>query len=101
MEALICPKCRGTMRTYERSGVTVDQCEQCQGLFLDRGELERIAEAEMAFNARQSQQSPPQGYGQPGGYPPQQQGSYPPPQQGGFLGGLFAGGDHNRGRGHH
>lgn len=86
------------MRTYERSGVTVDQCEQCHGLFLDRGELERIAEAEMAFNSRQSQQSPPH-YGTSGGaYPPQQQGGYP--QQGGFLGGLFGGG-HHRERGHH
>lgn len=100
MDPLICPKCRGAMRTYERSGVTVDQCEQCQGLFLDRGELERIAEAEMAFNARQPQQG---GYPQQG--PPPQQGGYPQqgyPQQGGFLGGLFGGGGgHHRGRGHH
>ena len=98
MDSLSCPKCRGAMRTYERSGVTVDQCEQCQGLFLDRGELERIAEAELAFNSRQSQQAPPPGYGAPGAYPPQQQGGYPP--QGGFLGGLFGGG-HHRERGHH
>lgn len=85
------------MRSYERSGVTVDQCEQCQGLFLDRGELERIAEAEMAFNSRQSQQPPPN-YGASGAYPPQQQGGYQQP--GGFLGGLFGGG-HHRDRGHH
>lgn len=84
------------MRTYERSGVTVDQCEQCHGLFLDRGELERIAAAEMAYNAQQAQQAPPGGYG----YPPQQQGGYPP-QQGGFLGGLFGGGHNRGGRGHH
>jgi Zn-finger nucleic acid-binding protein len=37
---LICPKCQGLMRTYERSGVTVDQCADCRGIFLDRGELE-------------------------------------------------------------
>lgn len=96
MEPLSCPKCRGVMRTYERSGVTVDQCEQCHGLFLDRGELERIAAAEMAYNAQQAQQAPPGGYG----YPPQQQGGYPP-QQGGFLGGLFGGGHNRGGRGHH
>lgn len=44
--ALVCPKCQGTMRSYERSGVTIDQCTECRGVFLDRGELERLAEAE-------------------------------------------------------
>jgi uncharacterized protein len=34
------------MRSYERNGVVVDQCTGCGGLFLDRGELERLAEAE-------------------------------------------------------
>ncbi len=42
---LICPKCRGEMRTYERNGVQVDQCEECRGIFLDRGELEQLLEA--------------------------------------------------------
>jgi uncharacterized protein len=39
---LICPKCQGLMRNYERSGVTVDQCSDCRGIFLDRGELEHL-----------------------------------------------------------
>jgi Zn-finger nucleic acid-binding protein len=39
------------MRTYERSGITVDQCAECRGIFLDRGELERLVDAEAAFNA--------------------------------------------------
>ena len=43
---LVCPKCRGTMRSYERNGVTIDQCEECRGIFLDRGELERVINAE-------------------------------------------------------
>jgi Zn-finger nucleic acid-binding protein len=37
------------MRSYERNGVTVDQCSDCRGLFLDRGELERLVEAEGSF----------------------------------------------------
>lgn len=40
--SLICPKCRGAMTSYERSGVVVDQCTECRGIFLDRGELERL-----------------------------------------------------------
>ncbi|TDW17912.1 zf-TFIIB domain-containing protein [Kribbella kalugense] len=55
MESLVCPKCRGGMRTYERSGITVDQCGECRGIFLDRGELERLVDAEARFNAPQQQ----------------------------------------------
>ena len=48
---MTCPKCHGEMRSYERNGVTVDQCAECRGLFLDRGELERLTEAERAFHS--------------------------------------------------
>lgn len=44
--ALICPKCQGAMRSYERNGVTIDQCQECRGIFLDRGELDRLIDAE-------------------------------------------------------
>ena len=50
---LICPKCQGLMRTYERSGVTVDQCADCRGIFLDRGELERLVDAEQGWQRGQ------------------------------------------------
>lgn len=53
MESLVCPKCRGGMRAYERSGITVDQCGECRGIFLDRGELERLVDAEARYNAPQ------------------------------------------------
>jgi Zn-finger nucleic acid-binding protein len=39
------------MRQYERSGVHVDQCTECRGIFLDRGELEKLIDAETAFHA--------------------------------------------------
>lgn len=57
---LICPKCRGTMRTYERNGIHLEQCDGCRGIFLDVGELEALTQLE----ARMVQP-------QPGGYPPQ------------------------------
>ena len=47
---LTCPKCHGPMRTYERNGVHVDQCTECRGIFLDRGELERLVDAETAWH---------------------------------------------------
>ena len=34
------------MRSYERNGITVDQCGECRGIFLDRGELEHLIEAD-------------------------------------------------------
>jgi uncharacterized protein len=46
---MTCPKCQGEMRTYERNGIHVDQCTECRGLFLDRGELEHLVQAEGSF----------------------------------------------------
>jgi Zn-finger nucleic acid-binding protein len=47
---LTCPKCHGQMRNYERNGVHVDQCAECRGIFLDRGELDRLIDAENAWH---------------------------------------------------
>ncbi len=48
---LVCPKCGADMRTYERSGLSIDQCTGCRGVFLDRGELERLVDAEGNYYA--------------------------------------------------
>jgi uncharacterized protein len=37
------------MRTVDRQGVHIEQCENCQGIFLDRGELEHMLAAEDRF----------------------------------------------------
>lgn len=41
-----CPRCGAPMRILERDGVIVDQCRGCGGVFLDHGELERLAAIE-------------------------------------------------------
>jgi uncharacterized protein len=107
--ALNCPKCKGTMRAYERNGVVIDQCGDCRGIFLDRGELERLVDAESAFyqadDARRpassrvpaSGDSDVQGYGHygdghyGGGHYGSQHGSgpYRKRKKGGFLSDLF------------
>jgi Zn-finger nucleic acid-binding protein len=74
---MTCPKCHGEMRMYERSGVTIDQCTECRGIFLDRGELDKLFEAEATWNRRQ--QPPPATVPQPGSVPPA---SPPPPAYG-------------------
>ena len=91
MSTLTFPKCLGDMRQYERSGIHVDQCTECRGVFLDRGELEGLVDAELRWAAQtaapvQAAPAPApvpvvpaqSGYQQP--YPTQQQ-TYPPQQQ--------------------
>ncbi|SEH00075.1 hypothetical protein SAMN05444920_11554 [Nonomuraea solani] len=46
-----CPKCRGSMRTYERNGVHIEQCDNCRGIFLDYGELETLTRMETQYHA--------------------------------------------------
>lgn len=46
-----CPKCAVGMETLERNGVTIERCGKCQGVFLDRGELERLIDAESTYLA--------------------------------------------------
>ena len=41
-----CPRCDAPMVTFQRSAVTVERCTECRGLFLDRGELERLVDME-------------------------------------------------------
>jgi Zn-finger nucleic acid-binding protein len=83
------------MRQYERSGVHVDQCSECRGIFLDRGELEKLIDAETSFHAAPApapERAPAydRGYQQPGyqqhGY---QQGYRPHKKRKSFLEELF------------
>lgn len=48
---LRCPSCDGPMRQVDRRGVVIDLCQDCKGVFLDRGELDKLldqAEADQA-----------------------------------------------------
>lgn len=42
MPLLMCPNDNASMHTLERSGVQFDMCPTCRGVWLDRGELEKI-----------------------------------------------------------
>lgn len=40
-----CPRCDGTSLTIsERQNVEIDYCPQCRGIWLDRGELDKLIE---------------------------------------------------------
>jgi len=68
MPLLLCPNDNSSMSTITRAGVQFDMCPTCRGVWLDRGELEKL----MAATAEEATASAPQRM-QP---PPQQ----PPPQ---------------------
>ncbi len=58
-QMLQCPKCHGVMRTYDRNGVHIEQCDRCRGIFLDYGEMEALTRLESQW----TQQPPPAAYG--------------------------------------
>ncbi len=39
-----CPNCNLNLVMSERSGVEIDYCPECRGVWLDRGELDKIIE---------------------------------------------------------
>lgn len=56
-----CPVCRVGLVMSERQGVEIDYCPQCRGVWLDRGELDKIIErtsAEMTAAAPTPQAQP-------------------------------------------
>ena len=51
---MICPNCNETLVMSDRQGVEIDYCPKCSGIWLDRGELDKIIERSNALSARPS-----------------------------------------------
>ena len=54
MRALNCPHCAATdanLVVVERHGIEIDYCPRCRGIWLERGELEKIFEREARLGA--------------------------------------------------
>ena len=43
-----CPACSNELKMSERQGVEIDYCPGCRGVWLDRGELDKIIERSAA-----------------------------------------------------
>jgi Zn-finger nucleic acid-binding protein len=39
---MLCPICNVDLLMTERQGIEIDYCPKCRGVWLDRGELEKI-----------------------------------------------------------
>lgn len=98
-----CPSCSVPLAMSTREGIEIDYCPKCRGVWLDRGELDKIIERStreegdderIVLNPPPTQQPrgqapaqppvpPPAGYGQPGyGQPGYGQPGYGQPGQG-------------------
>ncbi len=42
-----CPNCLEALRMADRQGIEIDYCPKCRGVWLDRGELDKIIERSM------------------------------------------------------
>ena len=56
-----CPVCKMPLVMSDRQGVEIDYCPQCRGVWLDRGELDKIIERSAADHAPAAPPPPPQG----------------------------------------
>ena len=46
---LLCPACRLDLVMSDRQGIEIDYCPKCRGVWLDRGELDKIIERSAAY----------------------------------------------------
>jgi uncharacterized protein len=84
-----CPNCNETLLMMERNQIEIDYCPSCRGVWLDKGELDKMLEA-----VQDPSNEPPghQSFGKPGKYDPyrnSEQGYNKPHKKRSFLGDLF------------
>lgn len=52
-----CPSCTGELKVSDRQGVEVDYCPACRGVWLDRGELDKIIERSSIVMSRRHREA--------------------------------------------
>lgn len=63
-----CPNCNIPLVMSERQGIEIDYCPTCRGVWLDRGELDKIIEKSSTVQFQTSQTAPNPAYDQNRGY---------------------------------
>lgn len=56
---MTCPNCNETLVMTERQGVEIDYCPKCRGVWLDKGELDKIIERSAENESRGQQYERP------------------------------------------
>ena len=60
-----CPVCRVPLAMSDRQGIEIDYCPQCRGVWLDRGELDKIIDRAAEMEQQPQRPAPPQPQAQP------------------------------------
>jgi uncharacterized protein len=72
MPLLMCPNDNAPMQTLDRSGVQFDMCPTCRGVWLDRGELEKLMASATEDGRASAPAAQPAPQPAPAPYPPVQ-----------------------------
>lgn len=78
-----CPNCNVSLVITDRSNVEIDYCPECRGIWLDRGELDKIIER----SAQTGQRTQSNGYANT--RTDNREGEYRPKKKDSFLSALF------------
>ena len=84
-----CPTDGAVLVMSERGGIEIDYCPTCRGVWLDRGELDKIIERSLDQPAPQQYATPPTQHQQQSHQQPYQQGYRKPKRKESWLGELF------------
>ena len=98
-----CPVCNVALNITERQGIEIDYCPQCRGVWLDRGELDKLIERSQAqtqtplaaYTTPPQQRPPEPRHVEPRRYYEDEDdykrygGDYRRKKRGGFLGEIF------------
>lgn len=57
-----CPNCNVTLLMTDRQGIEIDYCPQCRGVWLDRGELDKLIERSVQDVPAQAASRPASAY---------------------------------------
>ena len=75
---MLCPVCKNVnLAMTDRQGIEIDYCPQCRGVWLDRGELDRLIERAERSNAVAP--AMPQAYPPAPSHPRSHPGGHPDP----------------------
>ena len=55
-----CPRCQVDLAISDRQGIEIDYCPQCRGVWLDRGELDKIIERAARYTDDDDRGRPPE-----------------------------------------
>ena len=82
-----CPNCNETLLISDKSGIEIDYCPSCRGIWLDRGELDKIIDRSAEHYSNKENYG--RDYNSPGNRYDNDDRRYPHKKRKSFLGEIF------------